>query len=137
MFQLILCGIIVVIFYISTLNLYAKCDSNPTVYIDRIIGTKITMPTGIGMGTGITPNSYSGMGIQIKFPNVLACGVYQANTQYGPVSIIIGKKYKNQGTIFFPNITKEIQSQTSFNIWSMSKIINSNDIIKVYNNGCC
>jgi len=129
MFKLILCGIIVVIFYISTLNIYAKCDSNPTVYIDRIIGTK--------MGTGITPNPYSGMGIQIKFPNVLACGVYQANTQYGPVSIIIGKKYKNQGFIFFPNITKEIQSQTSFNIWSMSKIINSNDIIKVYNNGCC
>ena len=115
--------IILLCFHMMTLKIESRCN-NSDIIVDNITGTIIT-----------GKKSDDKLGYQIRLDRDLPCGVYSVTT-----------KYNDTGLIFMSNMSPRIgnlyiKSPVSSNIieFVLVKKINktNNNIINVYNNGCC
>lgn len=115
--------IIILCFHIVTLKIEARCN-NSDIIIDNITGTIIS-----------DKKNDDKVGYQIRLDRDLPCGVYSVIT-----------KHNDTGLLFMSNMSPRIgnlytKSPVSSNSMEfvLTKKINksNNNIINVYNNGCC
>lgn len=131
MIKLIICFIITIILYASTLKiLHTTCDENTFYHVDKIYGSKIE---GIKLARTLGYPT-----INLKLEQSLPCGFYNGETEFGKVTIIVGRHDRYRADVNFLHFKREINAVGRFEITNVNRIVNDDsDIIKTFNNGCC
>jgi len=131
MIKLIICFIITILLYISTLKvIYTTCDENLPLHIDKIYGSKIN---GIKLARKLGYPT-----VNMKLEQSVPCGFYEAETEYGKVTVIVGKHDRYRADVNFMHFRPEIDLVERYEIKNLNRVVNSDsDIISTFNNGCC
>jgi hypothetical protein len=99
-----------------------------TVIPSKVIGTRYE---GLGMAR------------QFKFPTVnmsldnpVPCGIYLADTDYGKITMLVGKQDPHNAECNFHNYVDEVVKQKSITITNIEKVYLKGDFLDTYYRGC-
>ena len=88
---------------------------------------------------------YKGLGMarQLNFPTInmsldkpVPCGIYLADTNYGKITMIIGKKNLYNAECNFHNYLDEIANQEFFTITNIKRVYVKGDFLDTFYSGC-
>ena len=95
--------------------------------------------------TKVIGRRYDGLGMarQFNFPTVnmsldnpVPCGFYLADTDYGKITMLVGKKNPYNAECNFHNYIDEIVKQESIIITNIKKVHLNGDFLDTYYKGC-
>jgi len=132
MIRFIICFVIVILIYHALiLIIYNKCTGeDERLKIPRMLGSKIS-GTGLSKKLGFPT-------VNVKLDKPIPCGYYDANSNHGPATVVVGKFDQNKALINFMNFKPEIDKIDRFELWDLNRIVRTdNDIIRTFNRGCC
>lgn len=132
MIKLIICLVILLLFWYLLFNtINAICiGENIDIQYSKILGSRFD---GIKLGQRLglpTVNIYT--------DTAMECGIYEANSHHGPVTIIVGKNDKKKAFVNFMTYTKDMDTIIRFEFWNVKRIVNKDsDFVNTFNKGCC
>lgn len=120
---LIYCCIIKTIY-----NNRCKCINN--FFVKSISGSRIS---GLGLAKELGYPT-----INIKLDSALPCGFYQAESQFGNATVIVGKNDLYRAEINFINFVDDIDKLDRLTLSKLTRLVRpDSDVITTYNAGCC
>lgn len=131
MIELIVLLIIVIICYRSIIySITTKCVDDNIVIIDKLHGSRIEgihLARELGFPT-----------INLKLSKPAPCGFYTGNSQFGAVTIVVGKEDRYRADVHFVNFNDEVDKMDMFMFWDVKRVVNrKSDVISTFNRGCC
>jgi hypothetical protein len=76
--------------------------------------------------------------IRIFLDVAIPCGFYEASTDNGPVTMIVGKENRNEAVVKFIHYKPELEKLERFEFRNLKRISNvSSNVINTFNIGCC
>jgi len=111
--------------------LMSSCtDSSENIHISTLYGSRFN---GIKLGRRMGIPT-----VNIWTDKEIKCGIYDATSDYGPATVIIGKNDRKKAFVNFTNYTPEMDKVERFKFWNLNRIINKDsEFVNTYNRGCC
>jgi len=76
--------------------------------------------------------------INIRLDKTVPCGFYEADSDFGPATFVVGKLNNTIAFINFMEFKKKMDKVERFKFTNLRRIVNSeSDFISTYNKGCC
>lgn len=132
MIAMIICFIIVILIYQSlVLSINSTCvGENEIVIIKEAFGTRvkgIELSKRLGFPT-----------VNIRLDKGLPCGFYEADSDYGPATFVVGKLNNTRAFINFTEFKEKMDKIERFKFTNLKRVVNNeSDFVTTYNKGCC
>ena len=120
LYLLLILILILIIYYISV----NKVKSIPT----KVIGKRYD---GFGMARQLNFPT-----VNMSLDNPVPCGFYLADTDYGKITMVVGRKNPYNAECNFHNYVDEVVKQESIVITNIKKVYVKGDLLDTYYRGC-
>ena len=127
---MILLIIILICCYITVTSINNRCNQYEEVTVDEITGTKIEGIKLAGLLGFPTVN--------LRLDKPLPCGFYMGMSDFGNVTVIVGKGDTYRADVHFLEFDDKIDQMDSFVLKNLERVVYSkSDIVTTFNRGCC
>ena len=127
---IILLVIVLICCYVVTKSIDNRCNQYEQITVDKVFGTRIE---------GVKLASILGFPtINLRLDHPLPCGFYMGTSEFGKVTVIVGRGDRYRADVHFLDFNKNVDSNDAFYLYDLERVVYSkSDIVTTFNRGCC